>query len=268
MLKKLFRYDMKALSRTLLPLSLATLACGVLLLLSQLAMRFTPETGILSILMPLLFGMLIFFGSVAAILLPVVGEFFILHRYYKNLFTDEGYLTFVLPATMDEQLASKILSGFLWSFLSSITTVAALLIGFFIPTLWSDGSGLMIVRSLIAAFTAEISTVSLLILLIVSAIVSLLTQLILFYVSITLGSLLMSKHKIVGSVLFYFVTNTVSNIFSSIFATIFVFLSAFTLSEAFMLLMSLAASIVINLVLAVAGYFFILHLLKKRLNLE
>ena len=82
MLKKLFRYDMKALSRTLLPLSLATLACGVLLLLSQFVMRFTPETGILSVLMPLLFGMLIFFGTVAAILLPVVGEFFILHRYY------------------------------------------------------------------------------------------------------------------------------------------------------------------------------------------
>ena len=113
MLKKLFRYDMKALTRTLLPLSLATLGCGILLLLSQLAMRFAPETGLFSVLMPLLFGMLIFFGSVASLLLPVVGEFFILHRYYKNFFTDEGYLTFVLPATMDEQLASKILSGFL-----------------------------------------------------------------------------------------------------------------------------------------------------------
>lgn len=271
MLKKLFRYDFKAMSRTLLPTTLATLGCGVVMLLSILVLNHTPEKGVFSVLLPILFGTLTFFSVLAIFLLPVVGVFFILHRYYKNFFTDEGYLTFTLPATMEEHLHSKLLSGLLWSLLSSLASVAALVLGVYIPTLFLSGEGGGFL-SLFAMVWPEMFTganeIYLLTLVILSIVVSLISQIILFYTAITLGSLFMSKHKIVGSVLFYFVVNTVTGIVSSIIATVFTFVSAISENVAFVTMMSLVSSIVVNVAIAVVEYFLILAMLKKRLNLE
>ena len=271
MLKKLFRYDFKAISRTLLPLTLATLACGGVMLLSITVLNYTPDKGVFSVLLPILFGTLTFFSVLAIFLLPVVGVFFILHRYYKNFFTDEGYLTFTLPATMEEHLHSKLLSGLLWSLLSSLSTVAAFVLGAYVPTLFlSDGgSGILSIFAMLLPEMFEgANEIYLLLLTVLTALASLVSQLVLFYTAITLGSLFMSKHKIVGSVLFYFLTNTVIGIVSSVFSTVFTFLSAVSGNIAFVTMMSLASATIINIAVSVVGYFIILSMLKKRLNLE
>lgn len=271
MLKKLFRYDFKALSRMLLPLTAATVGCGVILCVSILILSGAPEEGLFSVLLPILFGSLTVFSAIAAVVLPVVGEFFILHRYYKNFFTDEGYLTFTLPATVEEHLHSKLLSGLLWTFIASAATVLALFIGIYLPLnvfYAESGIALNIVSLLFSDFLAGANEIYLLVLTILSVLFSLIAQLILFYTAITLGSLFMTKHKIVGSVLFYFVANTVISTFSSIFSTIFTLASALSQNAVFMTLMSLASSIIVNVVVALIGYFIILSMLKNRLNLE
>jgi hypothetical protein len=271
MLKKLFRYDFKAMGRTLFPMTLATLGCGIVMLLSVIVLNFVPEKGVFSVLLPLLFGALVFFAALTIVLLPIVGVFFILHRYYKNFFTDEGYLTFALPATMEEHLHAKILSGALWSLLSSLASVAAFVIGAYLPTLFlsSDGGGILsLFAMLMPELFAGANEIYLLLLLILSILVSLIGQIILFYTAITLGSLFMSKHKIVGSVLFYFVVNTVTGLISSVFATIFAVFSAISENMAFMTMMSLASAIVASIGIAVIEYFITLSMLKKRLNLE
>jgi len=64
---------------------------------------------------------LAYFFSVIALLLSVLGLsafmlatlIFVYMRYYKNFFTDEGYLTFTLPVKRIDLLNSKILSAFL-----------------------------------------------------------------------------------------------------------------------------------------------------------
>lgn len=271
MLKKLFRYDFKALSRMLLPLTAATVGCGVILCVSILILSGAPEEGIFSVLLPILFGSLTVFSAIAAVVLPVVGEFFILHRYYKNFFTDEGYLTFTLPATVEEHLHSKLLSGLLWSFLSSVAAIGALCIGIGLPAVIhssGDGAILSILSLVFSDFLEGSNEIYLLILTILTILISLISQLVLFYTAITLGSLFMSKHKIVGSVLFYFVANAAISIVSSIFSTIFTVISALSQNVAFVTMMSLASAIVINIAVAVIGYFIILSMLKNRLNLE
>lgn len=45
---------------------------------------------------------------------PLASLVVIVHRFYRNLFCDEGYLTLTLPAKPGQQLASKALSGSLW----------------------------------------------------------------------------------------------------------------------------------------------------------
>ena len=271
MLKKLFHYDFKAMSRTLFPFTLATLGCGVVLFLSIIVLSFAPEDGALSVLLPILFGTLTVFSGLGIFLVPVASEFFILHRYYKNFFTDEGYLTFALPATMEEHLHSKILSGMLWTLLSCLAAVAALFIGAFLPSeLLSSGNGMLlsVLSMLFSDFTQGVNEIYFLVLTVLTVLVSLISQLILFYTAITLGSLFMSKHKIIGSVLFYFVANTIISVFSSIFSTIFTIASAISENIAFMIIMSLASAIIVNIAVAVIGYFIILSMLKKRLNLE
>ncbi len=271
MLKKLFHYDFKALSRMLLPLTAATVGCGVILCASVLILNVTPDEGILSVLLPILFGSLTVFSALAIFLLPAAGEFFILHRYYKNFFTDEGYLTFTLPATAEEHLHSKLLSGLLWSFLSSVAAIGALCIGIGLPSaIHSSGDGMLlsILSLAFSDFLEGSNEIYLLILTLLTILVSLVSQLVLFYTAITLGSLFMSKHKIVGSVLFYFVANTVISIVSSIFSTVFTIVSALSQNVAFVTMMSLASAVVINIAVAVIGYFIILSMLKNRLNLE
>lgn len=44
----------------------------------------------------------------------IITLIFILMRYYKNFFTDEGYLTFTLPVTPHELLWTKLISGMIW----------------------------------------------------------------------------------------------------------------------------------------------------------
>ena len=64
---------------------------------------------------------LAYFFSVIALLLSVLGLsafmlatlIFVYMRYYKNFFTDEGYLTFTLPVKRIDLLNSKILSAFI-----------------------------------------------------------------------------------------------------------------------------------------------------------
>lgn len=45
---------------------------------------------------------------------PLASLVVIVHRFYRNLFCDEGYLALTLPAAPGQQLASKVLSGSLW----------------------------------------------------------------------------------------------------------------------------------------------------------
>ena len=271
MMKKLFRYDVKALKRVLLPFILAGLGCGALLFLCFAALRFPPANEVLATLSATIFGMLMVFLIIACICLPVAAMFFILHRYYKNFFTDEGYLTFVLPATMEEHVHAKILSGAFFSLLSTLAAIAALGIGLLLPNLlFNESNGIlqMVVSLLFEELSSDIPAPLFIVVLAITVLVSLFSQLILFYTVITMGSLFMGKHKILGSILFYFVANALINVVSSVFATIVVALSAMTGSTGFVLLTSLICSVVMNIAIAVIGYFLILRLLKRRLNLE
>ena len=50
-------------------------------------------------------------GTFLNLALPVVTFVLIFIRFYKNFFTDEGYLTFTLPVSRRKLMLSKIISG-------------------------------------------------------------------------------------------------------------------------------------------------------------
>ena len=124
MLNKLLKYEFKATARWFLPLYIALI---VLTLLNKLTMIVElPEIAVFTVLEVLLmvfYVMIIIFTSIATLILLLV-------RFYKNLYTDEGYLTHTLPVKPSMHLNCKLLSGFIWNVASGVVQIISLFILF------------------------------------------------------------------------------------------------------------------------------------------
>ena len=64
------------------------------------------------------FYIIIYIVSVFAIVLVMKYYFFV--RYYKNLFTDQGYLMHTLPVKSTDLITSKLIIAVLWQFITGI----------------------------------------------------------------------------------------------------------------------------------------------------
>lgn len=111
MLAKLVKYDLKYGVKIFIILhTVLLIACiiGRFLFLDNIDLReninltATPLILFSSIIMSLFTSVSIGVGLLLAV------------RFYRNLFTDEGYLTLTLPATSTQQLWAKIISGAVW----------------------------------------------------------------------------------------------------------------------------------------------------------
>ena len=103
MLGKLFKYDMKQISRIMLPLVLLTFGTtlfGTAALKTVNEVVVPMESGVAQNV--LLSSLYMVFGISVFVLcaFAVMAILFTVARFYKNLFTDEGYLTFTLPVTL------------------------------------------------------------------------------------------------------------------------------------------------------------------------
>ncbi|MBP3437416.1 MAG: hypothetical protein J6K61_05890 [Clostridia bacterium] len=269
MLKKLYLYDLRALWRILTPfLALAPvvglIAFGIMELITVLEMRNLALNGTL---------LLLYFLCVVAIMLVSVAVmFFVVQRYYKNFFTDEGYLTLVLPATIEAQVTAKILSGVTWSLLSTVSLSVSLFFAL----------GLPILRSLeidfwVQSFSSVLEEMGLMfggvngVLSVISSLLSVFSQIVLLYTAITLGSLIIRKHKIFGSVLFYFVINALISAASGLFSFVCgLFLAGAETVEQIAMANTIThlTTILVNLAVLFGGYFCSCGMMKKRINLE
>lgn len=131
MLGKLLKYDLKALSRVLIPVHLAAVAvtvvaCGAALTgyaVSELpSLAASDHAGPIMALAALVLVM----GVLALACVAAATFVVILWRFYKNLFTDEGYLTLTLPASPAAQLGSKVLAGLIWMLIDLVVVFTAI----------------------------------------------------------------------------------------------------------------------------------------------
>ena len=95
-------------------------------------------------------------------------------------------------------------------------------------------------------------------LLLVNAIVAFSNELILIMLAVTIGSLVAKKHKILAAVAFYYILHVVDLTFTGV--------SMVKLAESPNSLLGLLA--LVNLIMAVAGYFLMYFLVDKKLNLN
>lgn len=112
MLRKLLKYDMQSIWKIFLFLA------GTVLLLSPLgglAIRFMIQNESETLILLSVFsGFFLFINVMAIMAFSVIIAIMLYVRFYKNFFTDEGYLTFTLPVKRSTLLASKTINAVIW----------------------------------------------------------------------------------------------------------------------------------------------------------
>ena len=104
----MLKYDLKAMSKTMLPFFLVIIGMTVL---NSFFIHFEWMTGIIA-------GSSIIFGLFIA--LGVTALVMIITQFYHNVLGDEGYLTNTLPVGVDVILFSKLLSAMIELYYSYI----------------------------------------------------------------------------------------------------------------------------------------------------
>lgn len=274
MLKKLLKYEWKDTRRLLLPINLAILVftlVGCIMLNTNL---FDTELGVVLALCLMLFYTLtlLAFSSITTIYIYV--------RFYKNLYTREGYLMHTLPVTATDLFHSKLIVGFFWFGLNSVLTILSFMALGATAGLHAANVGLAdelssinISDSLseIVGYPLPIFLMWILLLMIASSFFSVLME----YLSVLFGQQ-MKTNKLAASLVFYFGVYLVIQIVSSIAAMIPSFLiTAETLeTEAFLSILSQMFRILfpsmtaLYLVLGIIFYLVCRKLLKRNVNLD
>lgn len=277
------KYEFRSCGRLLIPFfGLALIVAGLLRLVLVLApLIWEPAANILTGLAASL-GILLL---VAVILLAFVV---VIVRFYQGMVAREGYLSFTLPVTVNTHLMGRTLVGTVYSLVSVV--IAALCGLIFIPGFLQSFTGLFVDASqtLPADLTAPL-ILHIIGLVLVTVIISILSNLVKVYCSLAIGTQL-AKNRVVGGVAAYLILSTGESIISIplilIPAALTVGFSNTQMSTYFSSLVNtesvhatfnnimglmwvfVAVITVYTLVITVAEYLITHHIFAKKLNLE
>lgn len=144
-MRKMLKHDLKSVWkvwRIMAPIVLVTaIACGAAIKISDLlgfesisvlqfgAINLVPFFGPIASIVYMFENPFLWVSSQLMNTLPlvfcVITLVLILIRYYKNFFTDEGYLTFTLPVSRKSLLNSKIIMAFFWMAMTLLVCLLA-----------------------------------------------------------------------------------------------------------------------------------------------
>lgn len=268
MLKKCLKHEWKATWKSMAGINGAALILGLF-----------GGLGIIGLLnnmrIPDVIVVLYTFAYVVILIASAIVTYLLMaSRYYKSIFTDEGYLTNTLPLTSDQKILSKFLIFFFWSLINIICisgSIALLIAPMLSEALeQTNGTADILMRELEFAFTSiahELGFANLpmmVIFLIAISLISLMYTIMMIYTCISLGNLF-SSHKILATVLIYFGLNMILQAAISGITVIDVLLRAES-SAVFSLTMLIYA--LIELALSVVFYFINRFIIDKKLNLQ
>lgn len=204
-------------------------------------------------------------GIIAVAVCCAASLFYVIYRFYKRCFTDEGYLTFTLPVTHHQLLLSSYLNSVLSVLLVILAAfgaiaIASVLFLLAIPQniVWADvwASTQSVLNQLRTSLVKNAGTFARLGF---SAAISFLSTFIVLMLAVTVGSLIAKKHKILAAVAVYYGISFVQSLIFSMLS-----LGTLALQDADLFL---TVPGVMSLIIAVAGYFLMHRLTSRKLNL-
>lgn len=262
MLGKLIKHEFKATSRIFL------LFYSILVVFTLIG-KLVLATGLTD--NEIINGFLLTIYIVYIVALFIATTLYLIYRYYKNMFSDEGYLMFTLPVKPMTLFWSKLTTSFVWNLGTLILTIASILFLVIQPYMLKEISiAYRIVTNFIET-DMKMSVGGVAFLVILTMFISIIYQIVVVYTSINIGQLA-GKHRILGSVaaymIIYIIMQTLSFVY--MFATQWVMGANLENMEDpskifdFVLPYSIGLSLVLTLILVIISYFII----NKKLNLE
>ena len=212
MLGKLIKHELKATARYFLPLFL------IAIVLTPIT-RFTLWIGNYPKILQFIPTVIVFIYVASLIMVASASILLIIYRFYKSMVTDEGYLMHTLPVSTESHILSKLTVASIWTISSWFVIFLSLFGMFFTP----DRLSVLIDKlsyswfyinttinsSLLVLFTIEIVFI---------VILGIFTAPMIYYASIAIGQVI-SKNKILGSIIGFFIIQVASQIISVILIT-------------------------------------------------
>jgi len=261
MFAKLLKHEFRTVGRSLFPVSIAALLSAVfgyfitLIATSNIELNnYSAIDSLAGILQGSIYLFLIIYAVGCSISLYL--------RFYRTKFTDEGYLTFTLPASTHQILLSSILNMVIW-FVIILVVVFVSVILLAAPLLARLDDLIYHIQEPVASSKPPIGVTLVNIL---EAICTMCYGLILPLLAITLGSLLAKKHKLLAAFGIGYAINLAVSLISGILM-IQEMSSTVMLYEDYYISVSTIISSLLSLALAVAGYFVMHHMIKNKLNI-
>ena len=127
MLRKLMKHELYALFRILVFFAAAVVVFAVI---GRLLIAVNIANGDADGTMALLLVLVIFFYATSIMLFVGVAWGLGISRFYKTLFTGEGYMTLALPAKPTQIVGAKMLSAFIAMAFASVVSALSLLVFF------------------------------------------------------------------------------------------------------------------------------------------
>lgn len=199
-------------------------------------------------------------------------------RFYKNLYTDEGYLMHTLPVKPWMLIVSKLTIGTIWFYLIDLFLVGAITLITLIalPTMaYFSPEDMLELRTMFQSYHTIFTVPSILFLAIPVMIISSVFSLLTIYASISLGQLF-SSHKVLASILCYLGLSTILSTAMMLLTTpttagVFILQSTSAnpmadFASIYWLIMLI--SLFANLVLCIPAFLICNYVMKRCLNLD
>ncbi|MDW2799490.1 hypothetical protein RZO55_18105 [Clostridium boliviensis] len=205
MLGKLIRHELKATARYFLPLFLIAIALTPIT-------RFTLWIGNYPPILQFIPTVIVFLYVATLIIVASASILLIIHRFYKSMVTDEGYLMHTLPVSTESHIISKLTVASIWTVSSWLVIFISIFGMFYTSDLFS-----VLTDKLSYAWFYINTTMnsSLLVLFIIEFLFMFLfgifTSPLIYYAAIALGQVI-SKNKILGAIIGYFIIQIASQI--------------------------------------------------------
>ena len=270
MLRKLLKHEFRATARIMGPLYLILLVTAMGANFSARVMD-RADSRLLNAL-----GALVVMAFVVAIIGVCFMSFFLmLQRFYRNLLRDEGYIMFTLPASVHQQVWSKLIVSSVWFIITGVVVMLSFVM-MALDVSFLEGM-VQVLQQLfqdITAYYAINGTVFLLELLVL-AFAGCIAFCLQFYAALAIGHSF-SNHKFAWSVAFFFILQFASQLVGSLLllslntSLINSLLGSLDFRVSGMTAIHIGMGILIAVCVVYSAVFYVIttYFLKKHLNLE
>lgn len=280
MLSKLFKYEFKSTSRWMLP------GYALLLLTSLINMFFVWKSGETfhngtmtynvaaqsgSIMFEIIEGVFIMSYFVLIVAVGLLTLWTAVSRFYKNLLSNEGYISMTMPVSVDQHLSVKLITSLVWTFITAAVVILSFLIMFMPLDIFEGIKYVLVNLELINAYNFSGQMYGILARISITGVLTVIQYYLTFYLAMALGQL-SNNHKIGMAVVSYIgITFIMQIVMGIIMSTSMMSAIIFVENELEALRFvsgMFNTAMITSVVVSTAFYFGIRYILKNKINLQ